>query len=322
MIDKDKGIFIAKIIAAIIGLIFLFAVIIPQWQKIDNAFNNNIRKFIGLIFNTGSSFKKTGDKEENNYLSTDFNNSINIFTKQFINIRTPEEIEKTLKIGEALLSAAPAKIDIARRMAFLYYISNDYEKADEYYQMVLADYPKRKRNFKHLKDEDSRSIKRALVESAALAYEQDDTDRMVDYYKQYLRASHRDDVFRELIADGIDVQTARYGIFSAIAGDGFLSYEKAIKQLEEFSREYPEHEDVFYKLGLYNFEVVNLYAQEDFASIQQNFYDAGIYFYMVLDKSDDFRKQTIISNLEKLDKIKNKYELEKAAAMKIKQRVK
>ncbi|MFH1063249.1 MAG: tetratricopeptide repeat protein [Candidatus Omnitrophota bacterium] len=322
MIDKDTGIFIAKIIAGVIALVVLFTVIIPRWQEIDKAFNDRMRGFINLMFDTGSSFKKSGTREENEYLTGDFNNEKNVFTKQFLNIRTGEEVERTLKSGQALLYMSPSKIEIARGVAFLYYISNDYEKADEYYQIVLADYPKQKRRFKYLKGDDSRTIKRALVELAALSYEQDDIAKMLDYYKQYLRASHRDDVFREMTARNIDAQTARYEIFNAIAGDGFLTYKKSIEQLEAFSRDFPEDKDVLYKLGLYNFDVVNLYEQDDFASIQQNFYDAGMYFYKVLDYSDDFRKKTILRNLEKLDQIKNKYDRQKAALQKTKERVK
>jgi hypothetical protein len=66
MIDKDTGVFIAKLIVGVIALIFLFTVIIPKWQQLDNAVNDRIRGFIGLMFDTGSSFKKSGQRDEIN----------------------------------------------------------------------------------------------------------------------------------------------------------------------------------------------------------------------------------------------------------------
>ncbi|MBU1088138.1 MAG: tetratricopeptide repeat protein [Candidatus Omnitrophica bacterium] len=314
MMDRETVVFIAKIVCAIIGIILLFTVVIPKWQEIDAAFNSNIRSFIAMMFDTGSSFKKSGSRQDNTYLITDFNQAKNNFIAQFLKTKTPEEIDKTINLGKGILSMEPGKIELIRYVAFLYYIKKDYVKALENYEEVLKNYPKNKRVFKKLKGPDSRSVKRALAELAAVYYEQGDRANMLDYYKQYLRASQREDFFLDS-AQGIDEQTARYGIFTAIAGEGYLSYQKAIEQLEALAREYPE-DDIFYMLGLYNFDLVNLFAQDDFKLIEKNFYDAGIYFYKVLDKSDDFRKQTIISNLEKLDKIKARYEKEKAKSLK------
>ncbi len=318
MIDKETGIFIAKVISGIIALILLFTVIIPKFEQINDGFNNNLRSLIGLFFDTGSSFKKNSEKEENSYLINDFNQSKNNFIKQFLKIRTPEEIERTISLGNALLRMAQDEIEITRDVAFLYYMSEDYDKAIEYYEVVLESQPKRKRRFKYLKGANSRSVKSALAELAAVYYEQGEAAKMIGYYKQYLRAFQRDDVYREMMSQGIDERTARFQIFTAISGEGYLSYKKAIEQLEVYASEFPEDEDVFYYLGLYNYDLVNLFGLDDFKSVQGNFYDAGLYFYKILDQSDDFRKRTIMTNLEKLDKIKAKYDKDQVAKNRIK----
>ncbi|MBU1044334.1 MAG: tetratricopeptide repeat protein [Candidatus Omnitrophica bacterium] len=316
MIDKEIGIFFVKIIAGIIALILLFTVIIPKWQEIDNAFNEKIRSFVGLIFDTSSSFKKSASKEENDYLASGFNETKNFFIKKFLNIKTPDEINKTISLGKDIVLMAPDKVEIIRDIAFLYYIKKDYVNALANYQIVLKNYSKRKRVFNKLKGADSRSVKRALADIAAVYYAQGEMDKMLDYYKQYLRASQRDDVYRDLLNQGVDEKTARYGIFTAMAGDGYLSYEKAIEELGKLGKEYPSDDEIFYQLGLYNFDVVNLFGQDDFKSIENNYYDAKIYFYKVLNKSDEFRQQTININLAKLEKIKAKYEEQALSSIK------
>ena len=316
MIDKETGILIAKVVTGIIALIFLFTVIIPIWQNINNSLNENLHRWISIFFDIGSSYKKNLGKKSNNYLTSNFNQSKNNFIKQFLSIKTPMEIERTINLGNSLLYLAPDNVEIIRDVAFLYYIIEDYETAIEYYEEVLAEFPKRKRRFKYLKGKSSRSVKNALVELAAIYYEQDDPAKMIEYYKQYLRASHRDDLYQEKISQGIDEQTARLDIFIAISGEGYFSYKKAIEQLEVYSDEFPGNEDVFYYLGLYNFDLVNLFGQDDFESVQENFYDAGLYFYKILNQSDDFRKRTITINLQKLDKIKAKYDKDKTIGAK------
>lgn len=166
MIDRDTAVFFAKIIAGIIALILLFTVIIPKWEEIDSAFNENLRRWISIFFDTGSSYKKSSTKEDNDYLISDFVQSKNNYIKQFLNIKTPEEIDRTISLGNTLLSMAPDKIEIVRDNAFLYYSSGDYDKAIEYYEAVLEKYPKRKRRFKFLKGAESRCVKSALATSA------------------------------------------------------------------------------------------------------------------------------------------------------------
>ena len=263
MLDKDTGIFIAKIVMGLIVLILLFTVIIPKWKEIDNVLNENLRRWVGIIFNTSSSFKKNLAKEKNKYLVSDFYEFKNNFIKQFLEIKTPVEIKHTISLGNKLRSLDPKDIEIIRDIAFLYYINEDYDKAIECYETVLRNYPKWRRRFKHLKGKNSRSVKRALVELAAVYYEQGDTNKMFEYYKQYLRASLHNDFYQETVSHGIDEQTAKFNIFKAISGEGYLSYKKAIALLEIYASEYPSDNDIYYYLGLYNFDLVNLFGFDD-----------------------------------------------------------
>jgi tetratricopeptide (TPR) repeat protein len=303
-IDKNDIKFWLKIVSAGIIIILFFTVIIPKWQQINKAFDMQIKRFVGLIFQTSESFTH---ERPSNYLIDELKQMERDFKAQFVTISSKKQIKFAIINGENLLDADPENKSILRKLAFLYYVSRDYETAQKYYEKILDSYPKRKRTFENLKGEDSRTVKNTLIELAALNYELGNTRIMIDLYEQYLRASNRKSVYKDLADSGIDQKRARFEVFSNMASDSLLYYIKAIEMLEDYGKSYPE-DDLFFRLGTLNYNIVSIYAQDDFTEIQEYFYNAEYYFKMIIDTSDEYRKKLIIENLEKLEEIKRKIE--------------
>lgn len=187
-------------------------------------------------------------------------------------------------------------------------MDGQFEKAIENYELVLLNVPRRKLLFEKLQDNaDYRSIKRTLLELAALHYDLNQKEKMFDYYKQFLRVAFRDEIYRKYISGGIIEKNTHYEIFVNFSGAGFFSYKKSIKELEKYLKTYPEEKEVIVDLAKNNFELINLFfdsAPEDYIDYLNN---AQKYLELSLEFASEDKKTSINRDLLQLGKLKDKY---------------
>ncbi|MCG2712551.1 MAG: hypothetical protein L6416_09550 [Candidatus Omnitrophica bacterium] len=308
MMDKEKFIFLIKCLAALVIIIFFFTVIVPKYKQLNDFITARTEEFLSLIFQTTVSLGKKTNEYQENYIKDEFASFVASFGREFLTFSTNDQLKKLIIKGESILGMAPLNINIRQKTAFLLYMDGQFEKAIENYEFVLDNIPRRKRTFKKLSQHtDYRSIKRVLLELAALYYDLDKKEKMINYYKQFLRTAFRDEIYRHHISGGITEKKADYGIFANFGGAGLFSYKKSIKELEKYLKAYPEEKDVILILAKNNYEVVNLFfdfAPDDYLDYVNN---AQKYLELSLDFAPEQRKAAINNDLSQLQKLKDKY---------------
>ncbi len=306
--DQEKFIFLIKCLAALVIIIFFFTVVVPKYKQLDNFVTAKIEEFLSLLFQTTVSVRDRAHDYAENYTKAELVTMVASFGRKFLTISTDAQLKRIIKTGDSILLLMPKDINIRQKVAFLFYLNGEFEKAIEHYEFILDNVPRRKRLFSKLRDNaDYRSIKRALLELAALYYDLDEKEKMIDYYKQFLRVAFRDEIYREYISKGIDEKSARYGIFANFGGAGLFSYKKSIQELEKYLKDFPEEKDVILDLAKNNFEVVNLF----FDAAPDNYLDylnnAQKYLELSLDLVSEHRKAAINRDLSQLQKLKDEY---------------
>ena len=305
---KEKFIFLMKCLAVLVIIILFFTVVVPKYKQLDNFITAKTKEVLSLIFQTTISVGKKSHEYSKNYTRVELAAAVASFGRKFLTFSSDTQLKRLLKRGDSILQMAPLNINIRQKVAFLFYMDGQFEKAIEYYDFVLDTVPKRKRLFKKLREnEDYRSIKRALLELAALYYDLDEKEKMIDYYKQFLRVAFRNEIYREYISEGINEKNARYAIFADFGGSGLFSYKKSIKELEKYLKDFPEEKDVILILAKNNFEVVNLFfdsAPDDYLDYVNN---AQKYLELSLDFASEHRKAAINMDLSQLLKLRDKY---------------
>lgn len=306
--DQDKFVFLLKCLALIICVVLFFTVVVPKYKQLDKFIDTITREFLGLIFQTTVA---VGDKSNNygkTYTEAELEHGVTNFGKKFMTFNTRYELKRLIKTCKSILQIIPMNLELRQKFAFLHYMDGQFDEAIKNYDFILERMPKRKRSFKKLKNNpDHKSIKRTLLELAALYYDKEDNEKMMDYYKQYLRVAYDDETYREYIADGINEKRARYEIFSNLGGLGFFSYKKSIAELEKYLKSYPDEKKLLEILARNNFEVANLFFDNPPNDYLKYLADAQKYLNMTIEFASDFRKEAINKDLEQLEKLKNKY---------------
>lgn len=305
MVDKGVVLLVAKVLAAIVAIVLFFTVIIPRFNELNEIINVKTKAFLELFLAGTMSISQKDRVKKHDFVVDDIEESEKVFSRRFTSGFSDADIEHAIGAGEFLLKVNSASIEIRSRLAFLYYLRGDYGEAKDNYMRVLKSVSGRKRIFKYLKKSKKyHSFKRSLLGLAAVYYEQGKFGKMVDYYTKFLRATQRDDIFREISKGGIKEERAKVDIFSKISGEGLLSYRKSIEVLEELQRIYPNNNRIIYELGIKNFELVNLIFGRKDIVINGNLYDAEKYLQKSLEFVPEYEQKVIQGYLEQLEKIK------------------
>ncbi len=306
--DQEKFLFLRNCLVAFVIIVLFFTVVVPKYKEFDAFITAKTKEFLALLFEASVSIGKKPHGVMENYTEAEQSAMVDSFGKRFLTLSTNEQLRRLLKSGDSILQLIPRDINIRRKVAFLFYMNGEFEKAIENYNFVLDIVPKRKRLFRKLRrDENYRNIKRVLLELAALYYDLDEKEKMIEYYKQFLRVAFREDVYNQYISGGLNEKNIRYGIFSRFGGVGLFSYKKSIEELEKYLKDFPEQKDVILLLAKNNFEVVNLFfdsAPDDYLDYIN---DAQKYLELSLDLVSENQKAAIHKELSQLQMLKDKY---------------
>ncbi|MBU4304219.1 MAG: tetratricopeptide repeat protein [Candidatus Omnitrophica bacterium] len=308
MLDKHEIFFIAKRVVAVIVISVILVITVPRILRFNEVFTLRIKEFIAQFFLSTVSIIEKGPQEKNKYIVEDIKQNEMIFTRNFLTGIHDDDLYVALRCGEFLIGVSPHKIELLRRMGFLYYLKGDFEKAKGYYRKVVDEVSSRDMTFVRIrKIGDTFSLRRSLLELAALYSEEDDTKQMMDYYKKYIKVSFPEAVFLEMSNEGFDAQKVKLDIYSGLCGDGNFSYRKAIERLEQFRNENPTNTLVIYALGKANFGLINLLSFENATLFQGYLSDAESYFKRSLERNPDYEAVEIRKDLEKIEVIKIKF---------------
>jgi len=285
--------------------IFIIFVLIPRWHEFNDFVNYKLSYYVRNFFEGSLSFAKKAPNRKNEYIDLNYAQSKAMFHKTFTNSYTADDITKTIRSGENLRKFYPDNIDLVHKLAFLTFLQHEYDAAKEYYKEILGAIPRRKMTFEYARTlEDYHALKRTLIEMAALYYEEGSLDKMVFHYKQFLRVTNTKEVYKEIIKQKFTERTVRFEVYSNIAGNGMLSYEKAIEGLEALRLEYPDDAEIAYRLGMLHLDIINVFSHIKEDAIWGNFESAYILLGKALHAADEDDRILIEKNLKQLSKLK------------------
>lgn len=312
MLDRDTFILIRKIVLAVITLLLIFFVVVPKWQEFNAAFTEKLQAFMRSFLEGAFSIANKAPEKKNEFIATDISESKSLFAAKFLNGMSGEDIKSALKAGEFLITITPDDTELLHRVAFLNYVLGDYEKARKYYDLILNRFPPKKMTIEYLKGRDEcHGIQRALLELAALSFEEKYSDEMINYYTRFLRAFYRKDVYKEFVEKGVNELSASLDIFTKLSEEGVFCIMKSIESLEKIRHDYPENNDVIYLLGMSNFALVNQLScnPEKISLIYID--NAERYLNKAVEKSPVLQREKIRKTLEVLQKIKTQIIVQK-----------
>ncbi len=312
MLDRDTFILMRKIVLAVITLLLIFFLVVPKWQEVNAAFTDKLQTFLKSFFEGAFSIANKVPEKKNEFIASDISESKSHFAAKFLNGISDEDIRSALKTGEFLITITPDDTELLHRVAFLNYVLGDYEKAREYYDLILKRFPSKKMTIEYLKGRDEcHGIQRALLELSALSFEEKHIDEMINCYTRFLRAFYRKDVYKEFVEKGINELSASLDIFTKLSNEGVFSIMKSIESLEKIRQGYPDNNDVIYLLGMSNFALVNQLScnPEKISLIYID--DAERYLNKAIEKSSVSQQGKIRKILEVLEKIKTQVTVKK-----------
>jgi len=307
MNKKNVFIILAAIII-IVGIVIVNNMLRERAEDANVNIGSDIEQF-SRFFIKGSTriLKKTQDDILKN-IETPLDNSWPQFNELFFIGHTKQGLNTALRIGTDLIERKPRNIELKRKVAFLCYLDGQYDKAIEYYKLVLKKYPKRRRTFKGLsKAKGFFTVKRALLELAAVYSDKNEFKEMQQFYRQYLKVSQREDIFKKLIEQESDELKIKLDIIYELAGEGIFSYKKAVELLKQLHRQYPLNNEIIYRLGVNSFEIINMFKAYDIKQDEEYIACAQQYLEQSLEGSYPDRKRTILLKLGQIYKIQEKY---------------
>jgi tetratricopeptide (TPR) repeat protein len=240
--------------------------------------------------------------------------NLETFKELFLNGFTDDELKEAIRIGEYLLQNQPQDNQIRRKVAFLYFVKGDYNKALEYYDTVLESYPKKDRLYEKLKFDFTKSseIKIMLLELAAIYNDKREFDKMIDYYKQYLRADmpETSDYYKENIAKLSKVPDARVEVLTwlRLRGEGFFVSKTTIRSLEELLEDYPDNSEALYQLGVSNFVIASRLKDKSIDGLDRYIVDSEKFLTKALEFSPQDKYRDIFLSLGRLYKLRGDYD--------------
>ncbi|MCK4994354.1 MAG: hypothetical protein KAS13_04815 [Candidatus Omnitrophica bacterium] len=306
--DQEKFIFLLRCLAVLVVILLFFTFVVPKYKQLNKFIDEKVEEFVSLIFETSSAVRDKSANIGKGYTQSELALAVDSFSKKFMSFNKTIELKRLINTSKSILQLIPLNLNIRQKHAFLFYMDAQYEKAIENYEFILENVPKRRRTFKKLRDNpDYNSVKRALLELAALHYDIDEKELMIDYYKQFLRLAFRYEVYCEYISGGINEKNVRFGIFSNFSGAGFFSYKKSIDELEKYLIEYPEEKEVIVDLGRNNFEVVNLFFDNSPSDYLNYLNNAQKYLKLNLIFASERRKTEINNDLAQIVRLEGEY---------------
>lgn len=270
---NTKNIFLLIVTILIIwAIVFMTKYLARHEEKIGNQLGKDLKSFSYMFIKGSQAIRRKASKDKSkDFASTteDFISATDTELKEFNQLffigATAQELDQAITIGLELLNYIPSNLELREKIAFLSYIKGDYVYSEKAYQKVLGKFRWQKREFEYLKQQKNYPvIKRTLLGLSVLYLEQEDSEKMADYYKQYLKASFRKEIFEKMITEGGDDYNIKMGIIAELAGENIFSYQKAVQLLEKLKTKYEtQSEKIVYKLAIYNYELINLMRSYD-----------------------------------------------------------
>ncbi|MBI4845445.1 MAG: hypothetical protein HY810_03105 [Candidatus Omnitrophica bacterium] len=304
--DKDEIFLTLKYIVIGIAIIAAFIIFYPKCKAFNENITKKIKEFVSELLEGTIKAVKVAPQAREKFITAEVHDSEKIFTAKFLTGIAEPDFAKAFYSGESLLKIVPERIDIKRRLAFLYFFSGDLIKAEEYYCSILDTVPKRKRTFESLKsNKDYYTYKRLFLEMSALCCEKSDFDGMSDYYKQYLRICHRKDVFAQMSENALEQQEVEISVYSNLAGEGLCSYIESLEGLKQLDSKYPNNVRIAFLLGFNTFEFYNLLLSEWKDTYKHLLIESKMYFEKAAQIDPEYEQQTILKNLGIIKKVLN-----------------
>ncbi len=306
--DQDKFIFILKCIGVLLIVIFFFTIILPKYKQMDDFITKKTQEFLNLIFQVTESVEKKSNNYSKSYSEVELDSKVKSLAIRCMTFSSDAELKKLIKASASIQQIMPLNLNIRQKSGYLLYMNKEFEKAMGNYEFILENVPKRKQTYRKLyNNSDYKIIKRALLELAAMHYDRKAKEKMMNYYKQFLRVAYPDEIYRQLISDGLTEKNVRFGIFSNFGGAGFFSYIKANEEMEKYLIVYPDDKKAIIVLAKNNFEIVNLFFDDAPENYLEYVDKAEKYLKLELVAATDYRKTAIDSDLIQLQKLRDEY---------------
>ncbi|MFH1459209.1 MAG: hypothetical protein ABIG64_02380 [Candidatus Omnitrophota bacterium] len=282
---------------------------IPAIKAFDQFFTLKIKSFLSLFFEGAGAVKKQIKGKQNEYLETDYEINYREFRQGFMRGITDDDLTKAIGRGNFLIAKDYQNLQIRRKLAFLYYLENDYAKSKEHYYWILKRFSENKLKFENIRSHEYvYSIKRCLLELAALSYEGDNVDQAFSFYWQFKRADYPEDTFYELRNQNLSSQDILVEIFTMISREGGFSLKKSIQGLELLNLKYPDDPRIISALIFEYLEIIEFLGEERILLAWEYIQNLAILAEAIPSFKDEELKNELQERIEILPQIKEKYE--------------